>query len=224
MNDKQWQILQDVIAGKAVNPLPVGFIIDSPWLSGWAGISTLDYYTSDTLWLETNLKAIKTFPEAMFLPGFWSEFGMCTEPSAFGAKTIWTEWALPHADKIISDISEAGGIREPNPKTDGLLPFVIQRLINFQPEIEKAGHRIRFALARGPLNIASFLMGTTELMMAMIMDPERTHRLLEIITRFTVNWVQLQKQTFPSIEGIFILDDIVGFVGEEECREFASRQ
>ena len=52
MNDKQWQILLDVIAGKAVNPLPVGFIIDSPWLPGWAGVSTLDYYTSDTLWLD----------------------------------------------------------------------------------------------------------------------------------------------------------------------------
>jgi len=22
----------------------------------------------------------------MFLPGFWSEYGMCTEPSAFGAR------------------------------------------------------------------------------------------------------------------------------------------
>jgi uroporphyrinogen decarboxylase len=26
---------------------------------------------------------------------------------------------------------------------------------------------------------------------------------------------------FPSIEGILILDDIVGFVGDEECREYA---
>lgn len=221
MNDVQWELMLSVINGKNQASPPAGFIIDSPWLPGWYGISTLQYYSSEKLWLDANLKALETFPEIIFLPGFWSEFGMCTEPSAFGAKTIWTEWALPHADKIIADISEAEAIREPNPKTDGLLPFVIQRLVNAQPELEKAGNRIRFAVARGPLNIASFLLGTTELMMAMIIDPEKTHQLLEKITRFTINWLQLQKETIPSIEGIFILDDIVGFVGEEECREYA---
>ena len=32
----------------------------------------------------------------MFLPGFWAEYGMCTEPSAFGAKLVWTEDDFPH--------------------------------------------------------------------------------------------------------------------------------
>jgi uroporphyrinogen-III decarboxylase len=221
MNEPQWKQLLDIIKGDIPKSPTSAFIIDSPWLPGWVGISTLQYYASEKSWFDANLKAIETFPEIIFLPGFWSEFGMCTEPSAFGAKTIWTEYALPHADRIITDISEADQVREPNPKTDGLLPFVIQRLMNFQPEIQKAGHEIKFAVARGPLNIASFLLGTTELMMAMMMDPEATHRLLEKITRFSVNWLQLQKETFPSIEGIFVLDDIVGFVGEDECREFA---
>jgi uroporphyrinogen-III decarboxylase len=221
MTEKQWKSLLDIIQGEVPLSPVAGFIIDSPWLPGWAGINTLQYYSSEKLWFEANLKAMESFPEVIFLPGFWSEFGMCTEPSAFGAKTIWTQFALPHADRIITDAAEIEHITEPNPKTDGLLPFVLQRLINYQPEIQKAGHEIKFAIARGPLNIASFLMGTTELMMAMMMDPERTHHLLAKITRFTVNWLQLQKETFPSIEGIFILDDIVGFVGEDECREFA---
>jgi uroporphyrinogen-III decarboxylase len=221
MNEPQWQRLLNIVKGEIpASPTPA-FIIDSPWLPGWYGISTLQYYASEKSWFDANLKAMKTFPEIIFLPGFWSEFGMCTEPSAFGAKTIWTEYALPHADRIIADISEADQIKEPNPKTDGLLPFVIRRLVNYQPEILEAGHEIKFAIARGPLNIASFLLGTTELMMAMMMDPEATHRLLEKITRFTINWLQLQKETFPSVEGIFVLDDIVGFVGEDECREFA---
>jgi uroporphyrinogen-III decarboxylase len=221
MNDHQWDALVSLINGNIPMSPPAGFIIDSPWLPGWFGISTLQYYSSEELWFKANLKAMKTFPDVMFLPGFWSEFGMCTEPSAFGAKTIWTQRALPHANHIISDISEADKIREPNPKTDGLLPFVLQRLVNYQPEIQKAGYNIKFAVARGPLNIASFLMGTTEFMMAIITDPEGTHRLLEKITGFTVNWLQLQKETFPSIEGILVLDDIVGFVGDDECRDFA---
>ena len=221
MKQEHWPLLLDIVNGK-VPPKPIaGFIIDSPWLPGWYGISTLQYYSSEKLWFEANMHAISKFPDVIFLPGFWSEFGMCTEPSAFGAKTIWTQHALPHADRIMHDISEASQIKEPNPKTDGLLPFVLQRLVNYRPEIRNAGCDIRFAIARGPLNIASFLLGTTELMMAMMMDPESTHRLLKTITSFTINWLQLQKETIPEIDGILLLDDIVGFVGDDECREFA---
>ena len=221
MKQEHWPLLLDIVNGKVPPKPTAGFIIDSPWLPGWYGISTLQYYSSEKLWFEANMHAISKFPDVIFLPGFWSEFGMCTEPSAFGAKTIWTQYALPHADRIMHDISEASQIKEPNPKTDGLLPFVLQRLVNYRPEIRNAGCDIRFAIARGPLNIASFLLGTTELMMAMMMDPESTHRLLKTITSFTINWLQLQKETIPEIDGILLLDDIVGFVGDDECREYA---
>jgi uroporphyrinogen decarboxylase len=220
MTNEQWTLLVDVINRKHHGPAPVGFIIDSPWLPGWAGISTLNYYASGKQWFETNKKAIDTFPEIIFLPGFWSEYGMCSEPSAFGAKQVWYECNLPHADKIIHSIEEIAEIKKPNPKLDGLLPFIIQRLKEFEPSIHEMGHEIKFAIARGPLNIASFLMGTTEFMMALIMNPEEAHQLLKVITEFTIEWLQYQKEQFPSIEGILILDDIVGFVGEDECREF----
>lgn len=221
MTSEQWEILLQTVNGKTPENPVTGFIIDSPWLPGWAGISTIQYYSSEKIWFETNKKTIETFPNIIFLPGFWSEFGMCTEPSAFGAKLVWNEYNLPHADKIISDISEAGNLKIPNPKTDGLLPFVIQRLVNYQKPIREMGHEIKFAIARGPLNIASFLMGTTEFLMALMMDPENSHKLLDTITKFTINWLEFQKERFPSIEGILVLDDIVGFVGDEECKEFA---
>lgn len=221
MNSPQWQDLLNLVAGEKPSNAPIGFIIDSPWLPGWYGISTLQYYTSDELWLAANKKAIETFPEVMFLPGFWSEYGMCSEPSAFGAKQVWYDSNLPHADKVIHEIDDIRKLKKPNPATDGMLPFILQRLITMQPRIQEMGHEIKFAVARGPLNIATFLMGTTEFLMGMMMYPEEIHHLLKTITDFTVDWLRLQKETFPSIEGILLLDDIVGFVGEEECREFA---
>jgi len=63
-------------------------------------------------------------------------------------------------------------------------------------------------------------MGTTEFMMALKTDPERTHKLLRLITNFLKNWHELQRATFPSIDGLFMLDDIVGFIGEEDFKEF----
>ena len=220
MTECQWSVLMEVVKGNTVRQDLVAFIIDSPWLPGFNGINTLDYYSSGEKWFSANVKAIETFPDIIFLPGFWSEFGMCTEPSAFGSKCIWHQSNLPHADKIISDISDIQNIKKPDPRTDGLLPFVSQRLLEYRPQIQKMGHEIRFAIARGPLNIASFLMGTTEFMMATIMNPQEAHNLLRMITDFTIDWLQYQKELFPEIDGIFILDDIVGFVGDAECNEF----
>jgi len=220
MRNSSWNDLLAIIDGKKLNYKPVGFIIDSPWIPGWYGISNIDFYASDEHWLNSNLKAVNTFPDVWFLPSFWSEYGMCTEPSAFGSRMIFLEKNLPHAEKILLSIEEADSLPQPNVKTDGLLPFMISRLRNNQESIIKADHQIRFAVARGPLNIASFLMGTTEFMMATIMDPDRTHRLLEKITGFVCDWLSWQKECFPSIDGILILDDIIGFVGEDEFKEF----
>jgi uroporphyrinogen decarboxylase len=87
MRDEQWGMLKDILNGEAVSPRPVGFVIDSPWLPNWYGCTILDYFSNDELWLSANMKAVNEFKDIMFLPGFWSEFGMCTEPSAFGART-----------------------------------------------------------------------------------------------------------------------------------------
>jgi uroporphyrinogen decarboxylase len=221
MTHEQWDKLLAVLGGEESDPLPVGFVIDSPWLPGWAGMSNLDYYCSDQKWLDANFKAIRMFPDALFLPGFWSEFGMCTEPSAFGAKCRWAEQELPFADKIIRSIEDIARIEKPDPKTDGLLPFVIRRLKLHQDAIEEEGHAIRFAVSRGPLNIASFLMGTTEFLMALYTDPEPIAKLLTLITDFTTDWLAYQKECFPSIDGVFILDDIVGFLGEADFKRWA---
>src|SRR5208283_5639111 len=167
MTDAQWKELLAVTAGEPLRQPPVGFIIDSPWLPNWFGISILDYFTSDQLWFEANRRAIETFPEVTFLPGFWSEFGMCTEPSAFGAKCVFPRNEFPFADKIITDAGQIADLKVPNPVTDGLLPFMLNRLRWARPRIEDLGHKIRFSVSRGPLNVATFLMGTTEFLMAL---------------------------------------------------------
>ncbi len=220
MTDQQWESLKRIITGEIVQPAPIGFIIDSPWLPNWYGINIFEYFSNDELWLNANLKALKEFPDVMFFPGFWSEYGMCTEPSAFGVRCTFPANEFPHAHKLIHSSDDIEMIDIPNPKTDGLLPFVLHRLKLAQPKIEAAGHRIRFAVARGPLNIASYLMGSTEFLTIMMMQPERAHDLMKKITPYLKDWLNLQMETFPSIDGIFLLDDIIGFLGETEFCEF----
>jgi uroporphyrinogen decarboxylase len=221
MTDKQWETLLALIRGETISPRPVGFIIDSPWLPNWAGMSILDYFTSEERWLEAHLRASREFPDCLFLPGFWSEYGMCTEPSAFGAKCLFPENDFPFAEKVIQEVEEIDRLPRPDPRRHGLLPFMIKRLQHTQSRIEAAGHRIRFAVSRGPLNIGSFLMGATEFLTEMKGSPDEIHRLLRLITDFTRDWLVYQKECFPSIDGVLLLDDIVGFIGPAQYREFA---
>jgi uroporphyrinogen-III decarboxylase len=216
VTNEHWEKLLRVIEGEVFDPPLVGFIIDSPWLPGWAGISTMDYFSSEQKWFDANLKAIKEFPDIIFIPGFWAEFGMCTEPSAFGTKCVWGENAFPSPMKLIGDVKQIIAAGKPNPQTDGLCPFVLKRLSFFCDQKKSKSHQIKFAIARGPFNLASFLMGTTEFLMALKLQPEDTNSLLAMVTDFIVDWLKLQKSTFPSIEGIFLLDDIVGFVGPDD--------
>jgi len=209
-----------LIDGDELNYKPAGFIVDSPWLPGWYGISTVSYYSSDEYWLKANIKAIDSFPEVWFMPSFWSEYGMCTEPSAFGSRMIFLENNLPHAEKVLSGIEELDLLPQPNVKTDGLLPFMINRLKINEKAIRETDHQIRFAVSRGPLNIASFLMGTTEFMTLLALDPDGSHKLLNKITDFICDWLGWQKECFPSIDGVLLLDDIIGFIGENEFDEF----
>ncbi|MGD0655953.1 MAG: uroporphyrinogen decarboxylase family protein [Thermoguttaceae bacterium] len=220
MTDSQWLDLLKVIDGDLLDPLPAGLIIDSPWLPGWAGVSIMDYFSDDRAWLQSNLKAARQFERIMFLPGFWAEYGMCTEPSAFGSKCIWHENDFPSAGKMLFRYEDVNNLTKPNCRSDGLLPFVIKRLRRCRGAIEDSGHRIRFAVSRGPLNVASYLLGHTELLLGLKIQPEEIHKLLSLATDFIVDWLVYQAECFDTIGGVFILDDLIGFLGDNDFQQF----
>jgi len=221
MTDQQWQQLTNLVHGQQTDSVPVGLLVDGPWLSDWAGVSLMEYYTNDEIWLEVNRKAVERFPDVMFLAGFWAEFGMISNPPAFGTKCIWPEDGFPSAEKIIHSSEDVNRLTKPNVRTDGMLPFLINRLKNNQAAIEKLGHRIRFATTHGPLTIASYLLGHTEMLMATQTEPEMLHKILSIATDFVIDWIAYQMETFSSIDGLLVLEDFMGFLGPQDFEDFA---
>ena len=76
--------------------------------------------------------------------------------------------------------------------------------------------------SRGPLCTAGFVRGTTHFMIDLVENPEGAHRLIDLCTRVVIDWLKAQHKAIGStVEGIFILDDIVGFVNEDHYMEFA---
>ncbi len=216
MTDSQWECLLRILDGGLLSPVPVGFLVDGPWVCGVNNLRLIDYFTDTQTWLRANLEAVERFPEVLWLPGFWAEFGMISNPPSFGAKCIWPEDGFPSCEPVLRDCSDIASLQQPNVRSDGLLPLIIQRLRQCRPAIEAAGHRIRFACCHGPITIASYLLGHNEFFLACRTEAEAIQRLLEMTTRFVIDWLAFQKEEFPSIDGVLILEDLMGFVGPQD--------
>jgi uroporphyrinogen decarboxylase len=97
-----------------------------------------------------------------------------------------------------------------------------------QPLAINAGRGVKWrgygghTLQRGPMCTAGFVRGTTDFMIDLVEKAEWAHKLLDLCTRLIIDWLKAQQKAMGgTVEGIFILDDIVGFVNEEHYQEFA---
>jgi uroporphyrinogen decarboxylase len=201
--------------------IPVALIVDSPWLPGFMGISTFDYFLIPDEWVKANLYIEERFPEVLFLPGHWLEYGMATEPSAFGCKMKWWKNSPPSVLPAVNDISEASRLNVPNPEEDGLMPLILHLYSKFEKLLQKQGSHIKMVAARGPLAIGAHVRGMTELMLDLKLSPKETKQFIEIMTQTTIRWLRAQMDHLSEVEGILVLDDIVGFLSPADYMEFA---
>ena len=211
---KPWERFKQAAQLQEPDQVPVGLIVDSPWLPGYAGIDTRDYFLFPNKWLEINKGLLKRFPDAVWIPGFWVEYGMAAEPSAFGVKLRFHTDRPPSIESVVTDLAFWADVRPPDPREDGLMPLVLRLYEAMDEHIQAEGLGIRMVCARGPMTIASWLMGTTSLMMGLVSDSATASRVLEMVTTTIIRWLRAQLETLRRPEGIMLLDDLVGMVSK----------
>jgi len=221
MKREQWEVIKQCASGEELVAPPVALIVDSPWIPGYLGISTLDYLTVPEVWLEANLKVESQFPGVIFLPSFWVEMGMAAEPSGFGGKVSFFAHKTPVVYPLISGIEELGRLTAPNPLSDGLMPMILNLYRRLEPRVNDAGHVIKVVAARGPLAVATHLTGVTNFLLALKLNPAETHGLLRMTTTLVRTWLAAQAEALREVESILVLDDIVGFLSRKDYLEFA---
>jgi len=224
MTEKEWSGLLAFLKGETGRHIPAGLIVDSPWIPGYCGVDTVDYYGDPDIWLSCQDKVRSDFPELMLLPGDWVEFGMASEPSAFGCPVHFYHDQTVGIGHLITTADELDALDDlpvPNPNHDGLMPLVLSKIRLLRGPLLERGRRMRIIAARGPLNIAGFLMTIPEFCVAVKTDPDRVHRLLDKTTELVIRWLEAQAEAAGEIGGILLLDDICGFFSEEEYLEFA---
>lgn len=200
---------------------PVALIVDSPWLPGYAGLNTLDFFLRPDEWLRVYLGIRDRFPDVAWIPGYWIEYGMAAEPSAFGARINW------HADQPPSIEPVRGGLNvlvdaEPaDPQQHGLMPLVLQRYLDAEKRLLPEGESIKMVAARGPFAVAGWLLGISDLMIALKKEPDKIGRLLDTLTTTIIRWLRAQLDVLSAPEGILVLDDLVGMLSPRLFEQYA---
>lgn len=200
--------------------VPVALIVDSPWLPGYAGIDTRDYYLYPEKWLQINLDLLTRFPDVVWLPGFWVEFGMTAEPTAFGAKMKFHRDGPPSIEPLVEDLDFwASRIKPVNPKEDGMMPLALRLYEQMDERLRADGLGIKMVAARGPMAVASWLAGITPLLTDVALDPDRLTKILDVVTTSLIRWLHAQLDCLHDPQGILLLDDIVGMVSQQHYEE-----
>jgi uroporphyrinogen-III decarboxylase len=222
MRIEQWQLFKKVAKLKHDDRVPISLIMDSPWMPGYLGINHIDYYFDPEVWFESNLKILKEFPEIIVFPSWWVEYGMAIEPSALGCRIRFAQDQPPAQMPALFHLDDLDQFPAVDPQADGLMCAALHRYRTQRMRILEAGYTIPVVTARGPLCSASFMRGLTPLMMDLVDNPSGVHKLLSYLTDVTIRWLQAQAKVIgSSIEGVFILDDIPGFLSRQHYLEFA---
>ncbi|NOZ72161.1 MAG: uroporphyrinogen decarboxylase [Chloroflexi bacterium] len=217
-----WNRFKQAARREAPDQVPVALIVDSPWLPGYANIDTLDYYLFPEKWLEINLGLLERFPEVVWIPGFWVEYGMAAEPSAFGARVHFHHDGPPSIEPVVTDVTHWADAPLPDVQEDGFMPLALRLYEEMEARLQAEGLGIRMVAARGPFVTAGWVMGITDLMMGIVMQPAAVNRFLDTVTTTIIRWLHAQLDTLREPEGILLLDDIVGMVSLKHYQEFVA--
>jgi uroporphyrinogen decarboxylase len=216
-----WERFALVARGGQADRVPVALIVDSPWLPEYAGIDTLDYFLRPDEWLRINLGVRKRFPDVAWIPGFWVEYGMAAEPSAFGARIVWHHDQPPSIEPVPGGLAALAGMEPADPQHHGLMPLVLQRYADSERRLLPEGIKTSMVAARGPFAVAAWLLGMSDFLIALKTEPEASGRLLDVLTATITAWLHAQVEVLRAPEGLLVLDDIVGMLSPAMFEEFA---
>lgn len=217
-----WERFKQAARLEEPDEVPVALIVDSPWLPGYEGVNTLDYFLFPDQWYEMNRRLLDRFPGALWIPGFWVEYGMAAEPSAFGARIHFHPNRPPSIEPVVTDIAHWADAPLPDVYEDGFMPFVLELYKHTEDRLAADGLSRHMVAARGPMVTASWVMGVSDLMTGIANRPKEISKFLDTVTTTIINWLRAQLETLREPEGIMLLDDIVGMVSVEHYQEFCA--
>lgn len=215
-----WERFKQAARLEEPDQVPVALIVDSPWLPGYAGVHTLDFFLDHDKWYEIHRGLLDRFPDAVWIPGFWVEYGMAAEPSAFGCKVHFHHNRPPSMEPVVTAPSFWADASIPDVYEDGFMPLALRWTKHAEARLQAEGLGLKMVAARGPIVTAGWVMGASDLMTGFITHPKEILRFLDTVTETIIRWLDAQLEQVTHPEGVFLLDDVAGMVSLEHFEEF----
>ena len=163
----------------------VPFIFNN-YIEGMENDFNLNYYEAnynDELLLYYGLKLIENhaFLNDDYIPTLFPGCRQALIPSMFGAEEKLIDqhyWVEP----VISNLKDIDRITSTEPVRSKLYIDFIKRIQFFKKYVKDSIITIHMPDIQGPIDIASLLMGSQNLILAMLDNPDKIHALLEKIT------------------------------------------
>lgn len=113
--------------------VPVSLLTSARLFSRLYGIKVFQFFHDPKMMLDAILHTMKRFPDIVLFPGLWADYGIVVEPSAFGSRIYWPENFVPYVKgELFKNPEDIRGLEPPDPKTDGLMPFVLESIGTFK--------------------------------------------------------------------------------------------
>jgi len=168
MLPEQWDTFKRAARLEKMDKIPMALIVDSPWIPGYLGIKHMDYYLDPELWFQSNLKIIQEFPDIIFVPSWWMEYGMAAEPSILGAKIKFWQDNTPSEYHTLYRLEDIDEFPEYEVEADAFAAMTLHRIGMHKQRILNQGYILPMVTSRGPLCTAGFVRSTTNLMVELV--------------------------------------------------------
>jgi uroporphyrinogen decarboxylase len=215
-----WERFRKTVERKKTDHVPTALIGTSRFFASITNSKLSDLLFHPNQMVEAQRITFELFPEAIFIPGAWPDYG-ASILSAYGCKIFWNTGGMPQIKgEIVQCRDDVVSLEIPNPRTDGLMPLYLHTLQLFIAKKDIFRNNLRFIWSFGPGELASYLCGTTQLLFSLINDKKMAIGVLEKATKGIITWINSQLEINPFAEGLLLTDDIAGMISKEHYDEF----
>lgn len=186
------------------------------------GIPNLSRYFFDVdekLFFQKKLKNL--FPDALVFPGYFPDFGVTVEVSAFGGRLQWSKNQAPYCHPALGGLSEVDSLKPLQPGETGLTAAVLVQKELMRRKLKSEGIELeRVCFVMGPAEVAGLIVGYEKYYMGIYEDPARILKLTEIAAEFLIKWIAVQGEIAGGNDVVIIADHVGSQVRPAHFNEF----
>lgn len=142
---------------------------------------------------------------------------LTVEAEAFGAEIDFPEDDVPNVvQPLVSNTETVRNLSVPSLDSGRIQEYLKADRLVAQAITDKPV----FAGCIGPFSLAARLYGMSEIMIAMFMEPDTVHLLLDKCTEFMMEYCRAIKET--GVNGVIMADPVAGLISNEDCDTYSS--